>query len=167
MLFIFGNCFLFFTDPSPTSVSPDSSVFYKPNASPLTVSFSIDIANVAAAQDGNEIVALTAPDENFAVQVYLSDVDASSGTLGLQFSTTSCSAGHLSQGLAAAMAETVTVTCDVDVSFDETVCANIQYFCAHISEGMQAVFVDASTSNNIVCIDITAQKTCVPGKYLL
>ena len=156
------SCFL--TDPSPTSVSPDSFVFYKPNTSPVSVSFSVDVTNVAVAQDGNAIAAVTSPGANFAVQVHLSDVNASSGTLGLQFSPT-CAPNDLSQGLAAAMAETITINCNVDVVFDDTKCANIQYFCAQISAGMDAVFVDASMSNNIVCMDITSQKTCVPGRF--
>lgn len=126
------------------------------------MSFTVDIENVAAAETGNGIHALTDPDANFAVEVYLSNVDASAGTLGLQFSPTTCSG--LSQGLASDSSEIITITCDVDIAFTDASCLNIQYFCVEISEGADAVHVDSSTSNNIICEDITSQRTCLPGE---
>ena len=112
------------------------------------------------ASDGNNIMARGDSNTNFAVEVYLSDMDESAGTLGLQYSPMCIG---LSQGVAAAMAETITIACSVDVTFTDAICQQIQFLCARILEGTDAVYTDASGSNNIVCIDITAQKTCTPG----
>ena len=151
-----------YADPSTTVLSPDGSVFYRANAAPLTVMFDVSVVNEATASDGNNIIALSDPNANFAVEVYLSDMDASAGTLGLQYSPT-CSG--LSQGVAAAMAETITISCSVDVTFTDANCQQIQFLCVRILEGTDAVYTDASGSNNIICTDITAQKTCTPGGF--
>ena len=124
--------------------------------------FDVSVVNEAMANDGNNIVALGGSNVNFAVEVYLSDMDASAGTLGLQYSPT-CTG--LSQGVVAAMAETIEIACSVDITFTDANCQQIQFLCARVSEGTDAVYTDASSSNNIVCIDITALKTCTPGGF--
>ena len=152
---------MYYTDPSAAALSITGDVFFRANAPTLAVMFDVSVVNVAPMGDGNDVLAISSSGANFAVEVYLSDMDASVGTLGLQFTPT-CTG--LSSGVLAGSAETITLTCTVDLAFTDTNCQQIQFICARLLPGADAEYTDNSNTNNIVCADVSGQRTCTPGK---
>lgn len=139
----------------------DDSIFYIMDV-PVVVVFNVTIENVASPGSGNDIAALSNPDANFDIVLHISNVEESTGSLGLQFTPDSCS--DVSLGLAAG--DTITLTCSVNVTIPTAKCTASQFFCSELVLGPEAVYIDANTSNNIACQDITNQKTCDPGKCM-
>ena len=149
------------TDPQPLAVTPDSTIFYKRDTS-VTVAFDTIIINNASASSGNDIAALSSPDRNFALTVYVSDVNnGTTGNLGLTFTPSSCSG--LSQGVNASSGS-INISCSVDITIPSAKCADAHYFCVQILEGIEAIYNDSDITNNILCVNIADQKTCSPGK---
>ena len=94
-----------------------------------TITFDVDLANVASAGNGNDIPSVTSPTENFVFTVQLSDVDIRSGasdTLGISPVATTVTVGDVTQALAA-QASATTFTATADVTFTDTQCPGVQY----------------------------------------
>ena len=136
-----------------------------------TITFDVDLANVASAGNGNDIPSVTSPAENFVFTVQLSDVDIRSGasdTLSISPVATTVTVGDVTQALAA-QASAITFTATADMTFTDTQCPDVQYMCIHVTAGSGAVYTDINTgvSSNTICTDVSAYIQCAPGMILI
>ena len=133
---------------------------------PTTITFDVDLMNVASAGTRNDIPSVTGPSENFEFTVQLSDVDMNSASDGLGMTpvTPTITVGDVTQGLVAqAAATTFTGTATVTISAVD--CPSVQFMCIHLTTGTGALYTDADStpSSNTICTDVTSNVLCAPG----
>ncbi len=131
-----------------------------------TVTFSVDVDNLAAAGSGNDIVAVSgAGNANFAFQLQFSDVNmtTSTDTLNILPSTPAMTT-DLQQGLAGGAQ--LTVAGSDSVTIPSVQCSAVKFLCVLMVPATGASYTDAdpAAASNIFCIDISGRKACGPGK---
>ena len=146
-------------------VYADPSV-YMAQTVPTTITFDVDLRNVASVGNGNDIPAAPGSSDNFKFMVQLSDVDMNSNmdTLSIMSVTPTITTGDLKQALIAqAAATTFTGTATLTITAGQ--CPNVQFLCIILEAVTGAPFTDADTSDssNTICTDITSNIICSPG----
>ena len=118
---------------------------------------------------GNDIIAVSGGDTNYAFALQFSDVDMSTGTdtLSIAQSTPTISTADLQQGLTVSNTFTITVSLP-KLKILAANCASVKYLCAMLTIGTNAGFVDSDPTkgSNIRCLSIVARKSCAPGKII-
>ena len=122
---------------------------------------------MAFTNPGNDILAVSGSSSNFAFGVQFSDVDMASQMDNLKEPVINISYTDIADWQVALPAQgAVNLTGVVNVSLSQDICINVTHLCYHLSEGKNASYVDANTTNNVICINITQQKGCDPGKFI-
>ena len=132
------------------------------------LSIAVQIANTASSQSGNDILPVTSPDVNYAFTVRITSADVASGgsdSLDLVPSTAVILNDTLaSAALAAGLALTVDLQVDVDLPYGS--CSDAAYLCVNVTADAGASFVDADSSDNVICEDISSMRQCTPGEMI-
>ena len=119
---------------------------------------------------GNDIIAVSGGDTNYAFALQFSDVDMNTGTdtLSIGQVTPTISTADLQQGLTVSNTFTITVTLP-KLKILAANCASVKYLCAILTTGSNAGFVDSDPTkgSNIRCFSIVTRKSCAPGKIIV
>ncbi|XP_064622199.1 uncharacterized protein LOC135484544 isoform X2 [Lineus longissimus] len=131
------------------------------------VSFSVTFKNIRS----KDIAAVTTPDENFHIKIYQSDRDlravtsASLNPLGVTVFEPTTNVELLitdvvKYGLKGG--QSLTISGKFKFGLNTTECAKINYLCIEIAPTGSPPYVDADTTNNYICANINAMRTCEP-----
>ena len=122
----------------------------------------------------NDILAASGTDTNFLVKLQISDVDlaTSTDTMGESAVDTVITTTELRQGVAAGATITLgpSKTGQAYINVPDNVCTKAIYLCAILYRGSTTAYYDASAAANptslkpnTTCLDISGQRTCLPG----
>jgi len=134
----------------------------------------MEIMNTGPTAPGDNILAVTgAAKSNYEFELEFSDKDIGGGTpstLGLAPVTVAAKAlAETQQGLAAGGITTITINGTAIVVIPNGQCNAVIFLCARLLTVVPgASYVDTNTtdSSNVYCMNITAQKSCAPGRRL-
>ena len=164
------NTCILFTDVS-VSFTEVSEPFLIVNT---TVDLVLDVTlfNDAPAAQYNDIRAVTPPNSNFDLTVYLTDVDlsiAATQSTGFNISNSlQLTSSNLSSEALLAQSSLIlsgsTVSIVVPAS---TTCNMLAFLCLQVHETQTSSYIDTNSSNNIFCKNVQSRISCFPGKYII
>ena len=149
-----------FTDTS-------GNVFVQDVPTPVSYNIVIDNAATVVTDSGNDIIAVTGTDANYAVALQFSNVDLGAGgsdTLSHTPEAIALSTADSQQSLAAGSSFTLSGSKSITLSSGN--CANALYLCTVLTVPGTASYADIAATNNIKCISISTKKSCKPGMYI-
>ncbi|CAD5123008.1 DgyrCDS11396 [Dimorphilus gyrociliatus] len=152
------------TDPTinlPLTISPTNTYAIQDSAN--LIGISTVVANSATFTVGNNIIAVTGSDANFAFEVSLSNVDlrTTAGTESWQ-TVSGISSGTLQQGLNGQA--TFSLTASYSLTLTSATCSSSKFFCLKLIVPATSSYldIDSAASSNIACSDLNAHKVCDP-----
>ena len=130
----------------------------------INVDIEVDVENQAA--PGNDILAVTGGDANYALELVFTDVDLQSAADSLGETPAAVTiSSDVQQGLASS--DTITLEGSAGVILSTTNCHNVQFLCARLRAGSDASYIDSNDADysNSRCIDVTNRIQCQTGLF--
>ncbi|XP_074662363.1 uncharacterized protein LOC141914919 [Tubulanus polymorphus] len=132
-----------------------------PQGSSTTVTFDAIILNTAPTGLGNDILAATLGDKNYAFELYFASDSSGSSSLTSNFAAT-VSTNDQAALPADSGTTSVTIRASATVTLPTANCPQADYLCGRIKPGTGPKWVDNVLTNNVSCSTVVSVKGCNP-----
>ena len=152
-------------DPATVTLAYTTTTPYLQGSS-VTANIDVEIENQSVGSPANDILSAAGPNYAFQLSLTNADLQTMSATLveiGVNLNIVS----DLTVGLTAGGASVV-FSGTVDFTLPTVSCNSFVYLCVELSLGGSAAYVDvdATDTSNAMCVSVTDNIYCVPGKML-